>query len=259
MEQLVKTDVAASTLLAQISQSELVANLLARRFNEIQAPTSVQDAVERGIPLVMVQKATGEESLLQAIEFEILTIAGYLNLNAALTIKPGQSQIAAQVIFENFRTESLEDIKLAFKRGASGLYGEIFRLDGAVLVRWIQCYLEEKYQVVERIHNERKAVQKADDSQVDYRAHIERIQRQKEEFEQAKKEAIEARRKEARMRIEQLDNPRQIFVCDGIEVTAVSEHYAKVAYKEMFKRYPDSVKLKEAGPMLAPKPEQDIQ
>lgn len=222
-------------------------NLQARRFDIIPAPTSIQDAVERGIPLAMVQKATGEETLLQALEFEILTIAGHLNLNAALNIKPGQSQVAAQVIFENFRTESLEDIKLAFKRGAAGLYGEIFRLDGAVLVRWIQCYLEEKYQVVEQNQAKKKLHYKTEETEINYQAHINRMYEERKADEEQKQKDIEARKKEAAFEMQR--SGRQTFICDGIEVLAVNERYAKMAYREMFKRDPDSVTPRGEEPL----------
>jgi hypothetical protein len=226
-------------LLSEISQSGLVQNLLARRFDAIPAPKSVQDAVERGVPLVMVSKATGDESLLLAIEFEILTTAGRLNLNAALTIKPGQSQVAAQAIFDNFRTESLEDIKLAFSRGSSGLYGEIYRLDGAVLVRWIQCYLEEKYAVIEQNQAKKKLHYRKEESDVDYRAHIERMKQERQADEEKKQQAIEARKREAALEAERLIAPRKVFDCDGIQVRAVSEKYARMAYKQEFGKEPE--------------------
>lgn len=252
MEQVAKTDKTELTPLEQISQSELVKSLRAHKFDAIPAPTSVQDAVERGLPMVMVQRATGDESLLYAIEFEILAIAGLLNLNIALTIKPGQSATAAQVIFENFRTESLEDIKLAFKRGASGLYGEIFRLDGAVLVRWIQCYLEEKYAVIEQM--QAKTKQKySEDRPVDYDAYKVWAEGKRKTDEEKRNQQIQEKQKDAEFRMKELSKtPRQVFICDGIEVKAASEKYARMAYKEMFKREPETVESAAADSPVEP-------
>jgi hypothetical protein len=48
-----------------------------------------------------------------------------------------------------FPHESLADFKLAFERGCMGQYGDIFRMDGIVMRKWMERYLEEKYQYVE--------------------------------------------------------------------------------------------------------------
>lgn len=220
-------------------------NLLERRFDLIPTPASVEEAVEMGTPMAMVRQVVHEEPLLLAIEFEILTTAGRLNLNAALTIKPGQTPIIAKTILDTFRTEALGDIKLAFARGSAGLYGEIFRLDGAVLVKWIQCYLEEKYQVVEQIHYKQKEQAKEDDNfnPKEFYSKAKAWEDRKREIEEETNKIKYAdKQKDALFRMQQLsESSRPTFICDGIEVTAASEHYARIAYKEMFKHEPDSV------------------
>lgn len=220
-------------------------NLLERRFDLIPTPASVEEAVEMGTPMAMVRQVVHEEPLLLAIEFEILTTAGRLNLNAALTIKPGQTPIIAKTILDTFRTEALGDIKLAFARGSAGLYGEIFRLDGAVLVKWIQSYLDEKYAVVEQIEAKKKHEQKEDDN-FDPKEFYKRVREQaaqKQELEQErKKQEYEDRQKDALFRMQQLSQgSRPKFICDGIEVTAKDEHYARLAYKDTFGKEPETV------------------
>lgn len=237
--------------LSQISQSALVRNLLENRFDLIPSPVSIQEAVQKGTPMAVLRHVAHEENLVLAIEFEILSATGRLNLNPNLTLKPGQAPQIAKIIFDTFKTETLGDLKLAFARGAAGLYGEIYRLDGAVLVKWIQAYLEEKYAVVEQIHQKRKEQEKEDDN-FDPKEFYKRVaewgEKKKEIEEEAKRIKYEDRIKDAEYRMSQLSAPqRPTFICDGIEVIAANERYAKMAYKEMFKREPDSVTLKVVG------------
>lgn len=185
-------------------------NLQARQFDAIPTPDSIEDAVKRGMPLVVVAKVTEEQPIIDAIEFEILQAMSRLNLNAALTLKIGQAPVIAKVIFDQFKNESLGDFKLAFLRGSSGLYGEIYRLDGAVLVRWIQCYLEEKYAVVELEHSKMKpeSLERVkDDTEVmdpvEFYKQVAERRKVYEKEEAAKKAAnVEERKKEALFQME---------------------------------------------------------
>lgn len=228
-------------------------HLLERKFDQIPTPASLEDVIERGVPMVMVQRAIGgNEELLLAIEFEVIKTMGRLNLNPALTLKPGQSPQIAKVIYETFRTESLGDLKLAFEYGAAGLYGEIFRLDGAVLVKWIQCYLEQKYAAVEQVKQREKEKQRQDDNfnPKEFYSKAKAWEDRKKEIEDEKKKiAYEERQKDALYRMQQLSEPtRPTFICDGIEVTAINEHYARLAYKNTFDKEPESVAPKTVGP-----------
>lgn len=246
------------TSLQKISQGELVRRLEAKDFAGIQTPESTEDAVRRGVPVCVVALVTPAQNLIDAIEFEIIRTAAQVNLNPALSLKKGQPPLIAKTIFDTFKTETIGDFKLAFARGSSGLYGEIFRLDGAVLVRWIQCYLEEKYAIVERMVAEKKEAHKEDDNfdpKEFYKRVRESADKRGEIDEEKKAQQREERRKEAILAMERAGMIRPKFICDGIEVTAKDEHYAREAYKETFGREPKSVKVKEPDSVTPAEPE----
>jgi len=72
----------------------------------------------------------------------LITVSGNLN--------DGQVQFIATQLVEMFPGESLADFKICFERGCIGQYGEIFRMDGIVLRKWMEQYLDEKYQLIEQ-------------------------------------------------------------------------------------------------------------
>jgi hypothetical protein len=84
-----------------------------------------------------------------------------VNIDQRLNIQPHQVRFIAQGLLETFSYESLADIHLCLKRGAMGMYGEIYRIDAAVITVWMQSYLDEKYDALEQ----RKAKEKHLDKQ----------------------------------------------------------------------------------------------
>lgn len=110
-------------------------------------PSTIEQAVEDGYPMSVINQAT--PNLKAMIEYELIMTAKMVNVDQRLTIQAHQIPIIAETLYETFKDESIEDISLCLKRGAAGLYGEIYRLDAAVITGWMKQYLAEKYQVVE--------------------------------------------------------------------------------------------------------------
>jgi hypothetical protein len=64
------------------------------------------------------------------------------------------SQIAGtvEIILENYGYMKIDDFKLCFDRIKRGMYGQIYRMDGNVIVSFIEKYLAERENRAEDIH-----------------------------------------------------------------------------------------------------------
>jgi hypothetical protein len=110
-------------------------------------PATIKQAVQVGVPMSIISQAT--DKLLGYIEHELIILAAMVNVDQRLNIQGHQLPVIAQELYNNFKAESMEDISVCFRRGSTGAYGEIYRLDAAVISGWMRHYLEEKYQVIE--------------------------------------------------------------------------------------------------------------
>lgn len=101
-------------------------------------------------PIESLISHVGSKTVEIYVASEIARLAANLNINPALNVKSFQIPTIAQGLIENYKWESIEDFTLCFRRAAAGLYGEIFRLDGAVIGQWMSRYLDEKYDALEQ-------------------------------------------------------------------------------------------------------------
>lgn len=132
----------------RLSQSELCRQITAGKFEEASRllPTNIQQALDCPTVNDLVH-AIGKSGVALAVEFELCKMADLINVGGNLT--GAQTQFIAAQLVEMFPAENLADFKICFQRGAMGRYGEIYRMDGIVIRKWMEAYLEEKYKVLE--------------------------------------------------------------------------------------------------------------
>lgn len=110
-------------------------------------PSTVKAATKEP-PLCDVIRVSGKSAVIRYIEFELIKMNALISVGNKLN--DSQVQFIATQMIEFFPNESLADFKLCFQRGTMGQYGDIFRMDGIVLRKWMEQYLDEKYQAIEQ-------------------------------------------------------------------------------------------------------------
>lgn len=109
-------------------------------------PTKISQAINEP-PISDLMKITGKGKVVIFIKLELAKLADRVSVGNNLNST--QVEFIATQLVDYFPNESLADFKICFERGSMGQYGEIFRMDGIVVRKWMEQYLEEKYTIVE--------------------------------------------------------------------------------------------------------------
>lgn len=99
------------------------------------------------MPICELEKEAGFVTIAQTLDIHITKLI--LSLNVKHTMNEGQIKVVVEDLLDKYRNESLEDFILVFKKARQNEFGDIYRLDSAVIFGWMDKYLEEKYQVIE--------------------------------------------------------------------------------------------------------------
>lgn len=120
----------------------------------IENQLTVRDSIENGIQLRKLAE-TNWEMMMKLLIRLIKNTSVFYNVNNNIT--DAQLVMIAQSLIDSYGYDNIEDVIMAMKTGRSGRYGKLFgRFDGEVILSWMQQYLEEKAEQMEKIHHNRK-------------------------------------------------------------------------------------------------------
>lgn len=110
--------------------------------------------------LGIVLKELGENHARAIVVILLSEVVGFFN--ASNTMNDTQVAITTDLIIEEYPYFKIDDLKLAFRNGMKGKYGEIYnRLDGSVIMGWLKQYNRERCAKADIIsYNEHKNRQK---------------------------------------------------------------------------------------------------
>ena len=117
------------------------------KAREFERSLTVQKIVETAIPISIVLKNTNPGDLERTLDIQLTRLVESLNLKWNLS--PGQIKTIVEDLIDKYKNESLEDFILVFKKARQGEFGELYRLDSAVIFNWMELYLAEKYEALE--------------------------------------------------------------------------------------------------------------
>lgn len=109
-------------------------------------PTTIKGALQAPVVCDLVL-SVGKVAVSRLIELELVKLASAVSVGGSLDNY--KVQLIATQLIEFFPNESIADFKVCFFRASAGQYGDIFRLDGIIVRKFMESYLDEKYQTVE--------------------------------------------------------------------------------------------------------------
>lgn len=122
---------------------------------------TVQKAIDNGIPIVEMQRVVGSRQIAIALDIQLTRLVGSLNLKWNFTDQ--QIKQTVEDLLDKYPNESLDDFILLFKGIRLGEYGEIIRLDSAVIFECMRQYLDIKYQAIEtKLMKEKESIYKVE-------------------------------------------------------------------------------------------------
>jgi hypothetical protein len=87
-----------------------------------------------------------------------------------------QAYQTAELILDEFHNLKIDDIKLCFNNARKGKYGEIYRLDGLVIMGWLNQYFDERVNAAEDHSYKAHQSTKSYDPQRDVECETKRLQ-----------------------------------------------------------------------------------
>ncbi len=198
-------------------------------------PTTIEGCIDQPIIRVLqLVPGVKEAKQLEAyIESRLIRLIAQVNV--AHNMNDPQLVFTTRTLLDNFSTETLADITLVLNRGAAGYYGSTYhQLDCSVIVGWMRIHLEEKAQLIERNHKTGKDTRTKEETEIDYKAYIERTEKERAKEREEKIAKVEAKAELAQARREGF-NPSsdQALELANICKQIAAYRYAGMNFKQM--------------------------
>jgi hypothetical protein len=220
--------------LLNISNSITAINLQENNFGAIveSSGNDIRKVLDRPA-IAMLSKIVDKIKVEIFLAQQLQQLKESVNIDARLNLQAFQIPFIAKELVDMFPLESLEDFVICFKRGSFGWYGQIYRLDAAVIVDWFSRYLEEKYTLVES--GVKEASKDEEKMQVDYEAFKKKIALKAKEQENRTKSELELK---IRRFVDKADavnyqTPAEVAQKKALHIQYIRENYDPITSKPL--------------------------
>ena len=135
-------------ILQQRAHANVLIATLTTEPEVIERGLSIDRIIDRGTPLSVLIRTSEKKTVKQILDINLTKMVASFNLN--LNLKDYQIGQIIEDLIEKYPNETIEDFIYVFKQARQGAYGQVFRIDSAVIFGWMALHLEEKYNAVER-------------------------------------------------------------------------------------------------------------
>lgn len=140
MEKQLQLKEQSSVLMVTVSDPE--------KFTKFEKWLNVKAIIETAYPISELRRVLPQGDVEVAIDTALTKLVGNLNLKWNLNdLQIGQ---IVEDLTDRYPHETVEDFILIFRKARQNEFGEIYRLDSAVIFGWMDKYLEEKYKIADK-------------------------------------------------------------------------------------------------------------
>lgn len=105
---------------------------------------TIRGVLETPTPSLAICRRELGEMHARAILVMILTDTA-LFFNTGQNMNQDQIAQLTELILDDYYYLKIDDLKLCFKNAMKGRYGQVFRMDGSVILSWLEKYTEERF------------------------------------------------------------------------------------------------------------------
>lgn len=113
----------------------------------VEKGLTIDSIIDRGTPLSVLVRVAEKKTVKQILDVHLTKLVVSFNLN--LTLKDFQISQIIEDMIERYPNETIEDFIYVFKMARQNYYGQVFRIDSAVIFDWIEQHLKQKYAALE--------------------------------------------------------------------------------------------------------------
>jgi hypothetical protein len=114
-------------------------------------PKAIDDVLESPVCSIGVFKRTiGEDKATSVLVLILNDVVDFFNVSNSMNA--GQILTTAEMILDNYGYLKIDDFKLCFSQAKRNLFGPVYRMDGNVILSWIESYTRDRVNVADEKH-----------------------------------------------------------------------------------------------------------
>lgn len=119
-------------------------------YNSLK-PKKIADVFYSPVCSIATYKKEAGEVNVRAVMVLILSdIIDFFNVSNSMNANQITNTI--EIILDNYGYLKIDDFKLCFDLAKRGIYGQIYRMDGNVILSWIESYINDRMNTADEIN-----------------------------------------------------------------------------------------------------------
>jgi hypothetical protein len=119
-------------------------------YNSLK-PKEFTDVFDSHVCSIGIYKqAEGEEKATAVMVIILSDLIDFFNVSN--TMNANQVMNTIEIILDNYGYLKIDDFKLCFNQAKRGHFGQVYRMDGNIILSWIETYINDRMNAAEEIN-----------------------------------------------------------------------------------------------------------